>query len=130
MGWFYGLKLHVIINDKGASISFCFSAGNVSDTNKEIVGYLCRYLQKGVKVFGDAGYVSQHLFDMLYKQGITLITKIRKNMKNKLLTLKDKWLLKKRTLVETAIDLWKHIGDLWAPDIEVLIMLLIMCWLV
>ena len=34
-------------------------------------------------------------------------------MTNKLLTLKDKWLLKKRTLVETAIDLWKHIGDLW-----------------
>ena len=113
MGWFYGLKLHVIINDKGALISFCFSAGNVSDNNKEIVGYLCRYLQNGVKVFGDAGYVSQNLFDMLYKQGITLITKIRKNMKNKLLTLKDKWLLKKRTLVETAIDLWKHIGDLW-----------------
>ena len=56
-------------------------------------------------MFGDAGYVSQNLFDMLYKQGITLITKIRKNMKNKLLTLKDKWLLKKRTLVETAIDL-------------------------
>ncbi len=46
MGWFYGLKLHVIINDKGALISFCFSAGNVSDNNKEIVGYLCRYLQK------------------------------------------------------------------------------------
>jgi len=65
------------------------------------------------RIFGDAGYISQKLFQILYQQGITLFTKIRKNMKNKLMTMRDKIYLKKRSLVETVIDLLKNICDLW-----------------
>jgi len=112
-GWFYGLKLHLIINEQGELMSICFSSGNVSDNNEQIVQRLCNNLQPGGKVFGDAGYVSQKLFEMLYKQGLELLTKIRKNMKNKLMGLKDKISLKRRSLIETVIDLLKNWMDLW-----------------
>lgn len=111
-GWFYGLKLHLLINEQGELLGFAFSSGNVSDNNPEIVSYLCTYMSWG-KIFGDAGYVSQKLFEALYQQGITLLTKIRKNMKNKLMNFQDKLYLKKRSLVETVIDLLKSICDLW-----------------
>ena len=65
------------------------------------------------KIFADAGYVSQKLFELLYEQGISLFAKIRRNMKNKLMSLQDKYYLEKRSLVETAIDLLKSICDLW-----------------
>jgi hypothetical protein len=112
MGWFYGLKLHLVINEKGEMMSFCFSSGNISDNNKFVVSSLCKSLEHG-QVYGDAGYISQSLFEILYEQGLTLITKIRKNMKNKFMKLKDKYLLKKRTLIETVIDFLKNIFDLW-----------------
>ena len=94
-------------------MSIAFSSGNVSDNNAHIVQQLCRNLQPGGKIFGDAGYVSQKLFEMLYEQGLELFTKIRKNMKNKLIGLKDKIALKRRSLIETVIDLLKNWMDLW-----------------
>jgi len=112
-GWFYGLKLHLIINNKGELMSIGFSSGNVSDNNDQVVQHLCRPLKDGGRIFGDAGYVSQELFEILYEQGLGLFTKIRRNMKNKLMLLKDKLLLKKRSLVETVIDLLKNWMDLW-----------------
>jgi hypothetical protein len=112
-GWFYGLKLHLIVNDKGELMSICFSSGNVSDNNREVVKHLCRPLKDGGSIFGDAGYISQELFDILYEQGLKLFTKIRRNMKNKLMQMKDKIMLKKRSLIETVIDLLKNWMDLW-----------------
>jgi hypothetical protein len=112
-GWFYGLKLHLVINEKGELMSVCFSPGNVSDNNEHIVEQLCRNLESGGKLFGDAGYISQKIFDMLWEQGLKLITKIRKNMKNKFMDIKEKFLLKRRSLVETVIDLLKDFQDLW-----------------
>jgi hypothetical protein len=112
-GWFYGLKLHLVINEQGELMGICFSPGNVSDNNESIVGQLCRNLKEGGKIFGDAGYVSQKLFELLWEQGLHLITKIRKNMKNKILGMKEKLLLKKRFIIETVIDLLKNHNDLW-----------------
>jgi hypothetical protein len=112
-GWFYGLKLHVIINEQGELMSVCFSSGNVSDNNPAVVQTLCNLIEEGGKIFADAGYVSKTLFEMLYEQGLHLITKIRKNMKNKLMLLQDKLLLKRRSLVETVFDLLKNWMDLW-----------------
>lgn len=64
-GWFYGLKLHMLINEQSELLGFAFSSGNVSDNNPEIVSYLCTYTSWG-KNIGDAGYVSQKLFEALY----------------------------------------------------------------
>ena len=109
-GWFYGMKLHLVINEIGEVISFCFTAGNVADNNPLVLENLCKNLQG--EVYGDAGYVSKTIFEMLYEQGLMLLTKIRKNMKNKLISLEQKYYLKKRSLVETVIDLLKSICDL------------------
>lgn len=112
-GWFYGLKLHLIINELGELMSICFTSGNISDNNMSVMKHLCKNLSLQGKMFGDAGYVSQKLFEMLYEQGLQLFTKIRRNMKNKLIATADKWLLKKRSIVETVIDLLKNWLDLW-----------------
>lgn len=104
-GWFYGFKLHLVINDKGELMSFCITQGNVDD-RKPILG-LCKGL-KG-KIFGDRGYISEDLANNLLKRGLNLITKIKKNMKNKLMPIIDKILLRKRAVIESVYDLLKNI---------------------
>ena len=37
MGWFYGFKIHIIINEKGDLVKFVFTKGNVSDVTELIV---------------------------------------------------------------------------------------------
>jgi len=102
MGWFYGFKLHLVINEKGEILSFFFIPGNSSDQDKKVIDHLVKNLSG--KLFGDKGYISQKLFEKLWQKGIQLITKIRKNMKNKLLPLLDKLLLRKRALIESIND--------------------------
>jgi hypothetical protein len=103
-GWFYGLKLHLIINECGEILSWMLTAGNVSD--KSVVIVLAKDLFG--KLFGDRGYISQDLFEKLYQIGIQLVTKIRKNMKNKLMTIYDKLLLKGRGVVDSVIGQLKE----------------------
>ena len=64
------------------------------------------------KLFGDKGYISQPLFEQLFSQGLQLITPIRKNMKNRLLPLTDKLLLRKRSIIETINDQLKNISQI------------------
>jgi hypothetical protein len=106
-GWFYGFKLHLVINDMGEVCSFCLTPGNTDDRNVDVIGRLCRELSG--KLFGDRGYISQELFERLYRQGIQLITKPRKNMKNKLMDMGDKILLRKRAVIESVNDFLKNI---------------------
>jgi len=61
------------------------------------------------KLFGDKGYLSNKLFKQLYQKKLVLITTIKKNMKNKLMPLLDRILLKKRFLIETINDLLKNL---------------------
>jgi len=107
-GWFYGFKLHFIVNDEGELLAFHFTPGNVDD--REPVPKMV----KGMfgKLFGDKGYLSKQLFDLLYGQGIQLITKLRKNMKNKLMPLFDKLILRKRAIIETIVDQLKNISQI------------------
>lgn len=98
-GWFYGLKLHLIINAEGGLVKASFSSGNKDDRKQfesmtsDIYG----------KVFGDRGYISKDLFSDLFSKGIQLITRIKKGMKNILMPLEDKLMLLKRVLIETVI---------------------------
>ena len=64
------------------------------------------------KLFDDRGYISQALFEQLWERGVQLITKLRKNMKNKLLPLFDKLLLRKRSIIETVNDQLKNISQI------------------
>ncbi|NEP83335.1 MAG: IS982 family transposase [Okeania sp. SIO3B3] len=107
MGWFFGFKLHLLINEKGEIISLALTQANVDDRNDKVMDHL----MKGVfgKVFGDKGYIKKELFERLWKKGIQLITRLKKNMKNHLIPLMDKILLRKRAIIETVNDLLKNV---------------------
>ncbi len=108
MGWFYGFKLHVIVNDQGELLRFYLTPGNVDD--RKPVLHMARDLWG--KLFGDKGYISQVLFEELFAIGIQLITPLRKNMKNRLLPLQDKLLARKRSIIETINDQLKNISQI------------------
>lgn len=107
VGWFYGFKLHLIINDQGELLAVTITPGNVDDRNLKMVDQLTRYLFG--RLFGDRGYISKKLTQMLKQKNIQLITKLRKNMKEQALPLMDRILLRKRALIETVIDFLKNI---------------------
>jgi hypothetical protein len=106
-GWFYGFKLHLVINDEGEILSCCITAGNVDDRDWETISRLTREVFG--KLFADKGYISQKLFEKLLQHDITLITKIKKNMKNRLMDMVDKILLRKRAIIESVNDFLKNI---------------------
>jgi hypothetical protein len=108
IGWFFGFKLHIIINDEGELLAFKLTPANTDDRTP------VPEMTRGIwgKLFGDKGYLSQPLFDLLFKQGLQLITKIKKNMKNKLMPMTDKILLRKRALIETVNDQLKNISQI------------------
>jgi hypothetical protein len=105
MGWFYGFKLHLVINDEGDLLALRFTPGNVDD--RAPVPNLAEGLWG--KLFGDRGYISQELFEQLWGTGVQLITKLKRNMRNKLLPLWDKLLLRKRALIESVGEQLKHV---------------------
>jgi hypothetical protein len=51
------------------------------------------------------------LFEQLFERGLQLITPIRKNMKNRLMPLMDKLLVRKRAIIETINDQLKNISQ-------------------
>lgn len=98
-GWFFGFKLHLILNTDGEIVRLIITPGNTSDLEPVLK------LTEGLlgKLIGDKGYLSKSLFDQLFQRGLTLITKIRKNMKNRLMEIQDKRMLQKRGFIETVI---------------------------
>lgn len=107
IGWFYGFKLHLIINDKGEILSFYLTKGNVDDRNLKMITEMTKEIFG--KLFGDKGYISKMLSDILFGNGIQMITKPRKNMKNFNLTQEEKNLLRKRAIIECVNDELKSI---------------------
>ena len=110
MGWFYGFKLHLICNDKGELLSFCLTPGNVDDRDPQTLMTLTKNLFG--KLFGDKGYVSTPLFEMLFNNGVHLVTGIRCNMKNRLMNFHDRIMLRKRSIIETINDELKNICEI------------------
>jgi len=104
LGWFYGFKLHLIVNEQGELLAFTLTPGNVDD--RKPVPRLAKRLFG--KLFGDKGYISHPLFEQLWQQGLQLITAVKANMKNRLLPLIDKLLLRKRYIIETINDQLKN----------------------
>ena len=104
MGWFFGFKLHLIINEKGGLLSVQLTPGNVDDRKPvrkmatRLVGLL----------FGDKGYIDQNLFRDLFENGVKLVTGIKKNMANKLMHLQERILLRKRSIIETVNGVLKE----------------------
>jgi transposase len=100
MGWFFGFKLHLVINHRGEIMAVKITPGNTDDRVplKDLVAEL-----QG-KLLADKGYISKVLFAELWRRGLHLITGIRRNMKTHLTPLIDKLLLRKRFIIETLFD--------------------------
>lgn len=107
-GWFFGFKLHLIVNEIGELLSVKVTQGNVDDRNPVL--NLCKKI-KG-KIFADRGYLGDALFKKLYKKGIHLITSVKGNMKNKIIPMVDKIMLRKRFIIETINDQLKNISNI------------------
>lgn len=108
-GWFFGFKLHLVVNDQGEILAYCVTPGDVDD--RKPVPRLARKLFG--KLFGDKGYLSDPLAQVLRQLfDIKLITKLRSNMKNRLMLWTDRLLLRKRSIVETIIDQLKNISQI------------------
>jgi len=101
--WFFGFKLHMTINHLGEVISFYITPGNVSDGDKEVLEKTTKNILG--KLLADRGYLGR--FKDLYDRGITLIHGIRSNMKNALMSLFDKFLLRQRSIIETVFGILK-----------------------
>jgi hypothetical protein len=109
VGWFFGFKLHLVVNDRGELLAFCLTPGNVDD--RRPVPKLVKRLFG--KLFGDRGYISQPLAQQLFvEQGLQLITKLRKNMHERLLAWSDKVFLRQRAIIESVVDQLKNISQI------------------
>ena len=108
LGWFYGFKLHLVINEQGEVLGLTLTPGNTDD--RRPVAKLVRSLWG--KLFGDRGYIGQELFEQLWTEGLQLITKLKRNMKNKLMPILDQLLLRKRALIECVNDQLKNISQM------------------
>jgi hypothetical protein len=102
-GWFFGFKLHLVINQHAEIVAFRLTKGNIDD--RKPVPDMVKPMRG--KLFGDRGYISEKLRAQLLEQGVLLITKVKRNMKNKLMTLYDKLMLRKRALIESVNNLLK-----------------------
>ena len=86
LNWLFGFKLHTIINNQGELLACNPTLGNVDD--RTAVPELVKNLFG--KLIGDKGYLSKALFAELFAQDIQLITRSKKNMKNRLMFVADK----------------------------------------
>ena len=108
-GWFFGFRLHLIFNDRGELLNLMLTPGNVDD--RKPVPKMVRALFG--KLFADKGYISKALREELLRTfNVQLVTGVRSNMKNTLMPLMDKLLLRKRVIIETIIDQLKNISQI------------------
>lgn len=108
IGWFFGFKLHLVINDKGELMAFSITTANVDD-RKPVINLVKALIGK---LIGDKGYISKKLSTILLASGLSLITKVKKNMKNSFMPLIDKLLLRKRAIIECVNDQLKNISQI------------------
>ena len=104
-GWFFGFKLHLIINDRSELMGFA-SHQQMWMTVSPCLRWPRDSLASSL---GIEAIFLQALRHTLKPQAVELITKLRKNMKPKLLNLMDKIHLRKRTLIETVNDQLKNV---------------------
>jgi len=108
--WFFGFKLHLVINDRGELLNVTLTPANVDD-RKHVPNLVCKLFGK---IYGDKGYISKPLYDLLHQTiGVQLITKLKSNSKNRLpMDLMDRILIRKRAIVESVIDQLKNISQI------------------
>ena len=110
MGWYVGFKLHLLCNEKGEIINFVITKANVDDRNESVMDTLTDKVFG--KLYADKGYISQSLFGRLWDDGIHIVTGLRSNMKQRLMPIYDKIMLRKRSIIESVNDMLKNVAQL------------------
>jgi hypothetical protein len=108
-GWFFGFKLHAVINQQGQLVVFRITPANVADNNQNLLTQLLQRL-KGF-LYGDKGYLTA-LADKFKERGLELITKYRKTMGLQPLSYQKYYYLQHRGLIETVFDCLKNLCNL------------------
>lgn len=106
-GWFFGFKLHLLANDCGELLNITITPANTDD-RKPLPALLTGMFGK---VVADKGYLSKNLSALLLEQGMELVTKVRKNMPEPERSPADKYLIRKRAIIESVIDQVKNISQ-------------------
>ena len=109
-GWFFGFKLFLVVNAFGEIVRFMFTKGNNADNNIKTMMNLFNGLH-GL-AFADKGFINQKAFEKLFAGGLQLITGIKNNMKNRLMPIGHKLLLKKRGMIEAVNDILKTVCNI------------------
>ena len=109
MGWYFGFKLHLICNERGELLNFMLTKANIDDRNTDVFNRLSDNVFG--KLFADKGYISQGLFERLFNDGIEIVTGLKCNMKNRLMPLYDKILLRKRSVIKESSDFDNMMND-------------------
>ena len=104
-GWFYGFKLHAVINQRGELLAVKVTPGNVDD-RKALLAIASNLFGK---LYADKGYVGKEFAQQMKDFGLDLVTRVRKNMKAVIHSEFDQVLLRKRSLVETVFDELKNL---------------------
>jgi len=104
-GWFYGFKLHAVINHRGELLAMKVTPGNVDDRK----GLLAIASNLFGKLYADKGYIGKDFARKMKGKGIDVVTRVRKNMKEVVHSGFDQALLRKRSLVETVFDELKNL---------------------
>ena len=99
MGWFYGFKLHVVINDSGELLDVALTPGNTDD--RQPLGKFTDKLHGSL--FADRGYISKTLREIFAREGLSFVYKVRSSMKPLEVSVSEEVLLGKPTLVESVI---------------------------
>jgi hypothetical protein len=112
MGWFFGLKLHLVCNELDEIVSFKITSGNVADNNHENLKFLFKSIQG--KVFGDKGYLTK-LKEYFLERGLNVIAKYKekmyKKLKDNVVLAEDFLFASKRGVIETINDILKNNCD-------------------
>lgn len=87
MGWFFGFKLYLICNERGELSNFMITPDDVDGRNPFEYKAFVEFIYG--KLVGDKGYIGKNFFEMLFVDGIQLITKLKSNMKGALMSVSD-----------------------------------------
>ena len=90
----------------GDIITFCLTAANVDDRDGRVWSVFTKHLYG--KVFADRGYIKKELFESLFNRGIPIVRGLKSNVKNRLMPMWDRLMLRKRYVIECVNELLKN----------------------
>lgn len=101
--YFFGLKVHMIIDEHGLPIEFCITPGSTADI--EGLKLLPCELPQGATLIGDRAYTNYSLEDDLLEiAGISFLPKRKQNMKRQHSKIEEYLHASKRNRIETVFS--------------------------